>query len=375
MLGSLRLTSPEPAASGHHQLLATKLYAPCSLESFIPRSRLIQKLNEGLSSRLILVSAPAGSGKTSLLADWARQRPVAWLSLDPGDNDPMRFWRYVLAALDGFRPGTIERIASATDQTASPSVDGLVTGLINDFAVNPDAGALALVLDDYHVIDSLAIHESLTMLVEHRPPHLDLVLASRVDPPLRLARVRAGGQLIELRADDLRFTKEETVALVGRLLGRDIPLADASMDTLVEHTEGWAAGLRLAALALEGRTDATAFVENFSGRHRYVLDYLTEEVLEHQSDAIRTFLTETSVLERLSGELCDAVTARNSAREAMFEVIDRANLFIEPLDEFRSWWRYHQLFADLLQARLQRLRPECIRDLHRRAAGWYERTA
>ncbi|MGA7671736.1 MAG: LuxR C-terminal-related transcriptional regulator [Nitrolancea sp.] len=372
MLGSLRLSSSEPAASGHHQLLATKLYAPCSLESFIPRSRLIQKLNEGLSSRLILVSAPAGSGKTSLLADWARQRPVAWLSLDPGDNDPMRFWRYVLAALDGVRPGTVERIAPSADQTASPSIDGLVTGLINDFAINPDSAEFALVLDDYHVIDSPTIHQSLTMLVEHRPPQLDLVVASRVDPPLRLARVRAGGQLIELRADDLRFNKEETAALLGRLLGPDILLADASMDTLVERTEGWAAGLRLAALALEGRTDATAFVENFSGRHRYVLDYLTEEVLEHQSDEIRMFLMETSVLERLSGELCDAVTARNDSK-AMLDAIDRANLFTEPLDEFRNWWRYHQLFADLLQARLQRLQPECIEDLHRRAAGWYER--
>ncbi len=367
MLGSLRLPPPESAASRNHRLLATKLYAPSSQESFVARPRLTQRLNEGLPGGLILISAAAGSGKSSLLADWARQRPVAWLSLDPGDNDPMRFWRYVLAALNGVRPGIAERVT-----TDLPSLDALITDLINDFANDPASDNVALVLDDYHVIDSPAIHDSLTMLIERRPSPLGLVVTSRVDPPLRLARVRAAGHLTELRGDDLRFMGDETAALLGKLLGPDVPLADASVTTLVDRTEGWAAGLRLVALALQGRSEMDAMVSSFSGRQRYVLDYLTEEVLDQQPERVQTFLMETSVLERLSGELCDAVTERTDSM-TMLEEIERANLFIEPLDDVRHWWRYHQLFADLLRGRLQRLRPDRILELHRRAFAWYER--
>jgi LuxR family maltose regulon positive regulatory protein len=215
MLGTLRPFSPDTTA-GQDRLLATKLFAPRPQASFVARPRLVEKLDEGLAGGLILVCAPAGFGKTALLANWVRQRPVAWLSLDPGDNDPMRFWRHALAAMDGVRPGTAERIAPALDLATPASFERLVTVLINDFAGDPDSGNLALVLDDYHAIDSPQIHESLSFLVEHRPPQLHLVVASRVEPPLRLARVRAGGQLTELRADELRFTTGETAALLGR---------------------------------------------------------------------------------------------------------------------------------------------------------------
>src|SRR5271170_2527536 len=364
-------TAPRGAAvSGLDVLLATKLHVPRPRPGFVPRPRLVGALDEGLARRLILVCAPAGSGKTALLADWASgSRPVAWLSLDAADNDPVRFWRHTVAALDRARPGIGERVGLLLGPPAPASFEGLVTALINDLAARPGDGEVLLVLDDYHLIDARPVHGSLGFLLEHLPPGLHLVLASRADPPLPLARLRAGGQLAELRTADLRFSAGEAAALLRESAGADLPAA--AVAALAARTEGWVAGLRLAALSLARQTDPAGFVAAFSGSHRYVLDYLTEEVLDRQQEELRTFLLETSLLERLSGGLCDAVTGRTDSR-AMLERVEQAGLFLVPLDEVRGWWRYHHLFADLLRARLQQQRPGRVPGLHRAAAAWCE---
>ena len=361
----------EVAAAERDVLLATKLHVPRLQPGFVPRPRLVDALDKGLARRLILVCAPAGFGKTALLADWARRgnRPVAWLSLDAGDNDPARFWRHAVAALDRVRPGIGQRAGPLLGPPAPSSSEGLVTALINELADQPGDGGVLLVLDDYHLIDARQVHESLLFLLEHLPPGLHLVLASRSDPPLPLARLRAVGQLAELRAPDLRFNAEEAAALLRESAGDVLPAGAAAV--LAARTEGWAAGLQLAALSLRGQPDVAGFVAVFSGSHRYVLDYLTDEVLEGQTDRVREFLLETSVLERLSGELCDAVTGRTDG-QAMLEQVERANLFLVALDEVRGWWRYHQLFADLLRVRLQQRQPGRVAALHRNAAAWCE---
>ena len=354
------------AAPERDALLATKLHMPASSPGQVLRPRLTARLDEGLARGLILAAAPAGYGKTVLLADWARhgEHPVAWLSLDAGDNDPARFWRHAVAALDRARPGTGERVAPLLGPPAPTSFQGLVTALINDLA----GEEAVLVLDDYHVISAQQVHESLSFLVEHRPAGICVVLATRSDPPLSLARLRARGQLTEIRVAELRFTPAEA----GKLLQHAAPaLPDASVAALAARTEGWAAGLALAALSLRGHDDAAGFVAAFTGSHRYVLDYLTEEVLERQDEQLRTFLLETSVLDRLSGPLCDAVTSRQGS-QALLEAAERAGLFLVPLDEVRGWWRYHHLFADLLRARLQEEQPSHLAQLHRNAAAWYE---
>ena len=367
----------EPAAaqvaSERDVLLATKLHVPRPGPGVVPRPRLTGHLDEGLEQGLVLVCAPAGYGKTVLLADWARrrQRPVAWLSLDEGDNDPARFWRYAVAALDGARPGISERVGPLLGPPTPPSFAGLVTALINDLAAQPGDEAV-LVLDDYHAIGSQPVHASLEFLLEHRPPGLRLVLASRADPPLALARLRARGELAELRAADLQFTAEEAAALLRQLMaGADASLPDADVAALTARTEGWAAGLQLAGLSLRGQADAAGFVADFTGSHRYVLDFLTQEVLECQPEQVRAFLLETSVLERLSGPLCDAVTGRGGSQD-LLEQVERAGLFLVPLDEVRGWWRFHHLFADLLRACLRAEQPAQVTQLHRNAAAWHE---
>ena len=354
------------AASEQDVLLATKLHVPGPRPGFVARPRLAGALAGGL----VLVCAPAGFGKTALLADWLRSggRPVAWLSLDAGDNDPVRFWRHVVAALDRARPGTGERVAPLLGPPPS-SFEGLVTALINELAAQSGENAIVLVLDDYHLINARQVHASLAFLLEHLPPGLHLVLASRSDPPLPLARLRARGQLAELRTADLRFTAEEAAALLRESAGAALP--GTAVAALVARTEGWAAGLQLAALSLRGRSDIAGFVAAFSGSHRYILDYLTGEVLDGLPEQVREFLLETSVLERLSGGLCDAVTGRDDG-QAMLERVEQAGLFLMPLDEVRGWWRYHRLFADLLRARLQQQRPGRVAVLHRAAAAWYE---
>ena len=352
-------------ARGPDVLLATKLHMPASRPGQVLRPRLTARLDEGLARGLILACAPAGYGKTVLLADWARLagHPVGWLSLDAGDNDPARFWRHAVAALDRARPGIGERVTGLLGPPAPTSFQGLVTALINDLA----GEQALLVLDDYHVISAQQVHESLSFLVEHRPAGICVVLASRSDPPLPLARLRARGQLTEIRVAELRFTPAEA----GKLLQHAVSaLPDASVAALAARTEGWAAGLALAALSLRGHDDAAAFVAAFTGSHRFVLDYLAEEVLEGQDEQLRTFLLETSVLERLSGPLCDAVTGR-AGSQALLEAAERAGLFLIPLDELRGWWRYHHLFADLLRACLQQEQPGRLAQLHRNAAAWY----
>ena len=360
-----------PAApSAQDVLLATKLHVPRPQPGVVPRPRLAQQLDEGLGRGLVLVCAPAGYGKTVLLADWAQRGPqlAAWLSLDAGDNDPARFWRHAIAALDRVRPGIGERVAPLLGPPAPQSFDALVTALINELA-EPGPDDVRLVLDDYHTIGAQPVHTSLEFLLEHRPPGLDLVLASRSDPPLSLARLRARGQLTELRAADLRFTAGEAASLLQQVASGQV-LPDTVVTALASRTEGWAAGLRLAALSLRGQPDVNGFVAAFTGSHRYVLDYLAEEVLERQPAQLRTFLLETSVLERLSGSLCDAVTGRPGS-QALLEQTERDGLFLVPLDEVRGWWRYHHLFADLLRARLEQ-EPGQAAELHRRAAAWYE---
>ena len=367
------------ATSERDVLLATKLNVPGLWPDLVPRPRLAQRLDEGRGRGLVLACAPAGYGKTVLLAEWVRRgrQPVAWLSLDAGDNDPARFWRHAVAALDRVRPGISERMGPLFGPPPPPSFESLVTALINEVASQLDADeALLLVLDDYHVISSQLVHESLGFLLEHRPPGLHLALTSRSDPPLALARLRARGQLTELRAAELRFTPEEAAALLQQVAAApggarlDAPLPDAVAAALAARTEGWAAGLQLAGLSLRGQNDVDGFVAAFTGSHRYVLDYLAEEVLERQPGQVREFLLETSVLERLSGGLCDAVTGRPGS-QALLEQVERAGLFVEPLDEVRGWWRYHQLFADLLRARLQQEQPGRVSELHRNAAAWY----
>jgi len=273
----------QKAAAGRDALLSTKLHAPGPRPGFVPRPRLTERLDEALGRGVVLVCAPAGYGKTALLAGWAQhfQRPVAWLSLDAGDNDPARFWRHAVAALDQVCPGLGERIGPLLGPPAPPSFEGLVTALINELAARPGAGEMPLVLDDYHLVEAQSVHMSLGFLLEHLPPGLHPVLASRADPPLALARLRAGGQLTELRDAELRFTADEASDVLRETAGAELP--DAAVTALAARTEGWAAGLQLAALSLRGQADVAGFVAAFTGSHRYVLDYLAEEVLERQS--------------------------------------------------------------------------------------------
>src|SRR5262252_7998327 len=366
---------PTPSLAGgavpeRDVLVATKFHVPRS--GFVPRPRLLARLAEGIGRGLTVVGTPAGFGKTTMLGDWARRsrRSVAWLSLDAGDNDPARFWRYVAAALEQVRPRADAPVIELLRGPSWPPLEAVATAVINELTTVPEEGEVALVLDDYHLIEAPPVHESVTFLLDRLPPGLRVVLSSRADPPLPLARLRAGGQLAELRAADLRFTVAETAAFLREATGLDLPAA--SVAALQDRTEGWAAGVQLAALSLRGHADPAGFIATFAGSHRFVLDYLTEEVLAGQPGPVLRFLLETSVLERVCGPLCDAVTGRTGGQE-MLEELDRANLFVVPLDEVRHWWRYHHLFADLLRARLERERPAALPGLHHAAAAWHEK--
>jgi LuxR family maltose regulon positive regulatory protein len=361
----------DTVASGPEGLLVTKLQVPRLPPVFVARPRLVDQLNAGLGRTLTLVCAPAGFGKTSVLADWCQHRAprVGWLTLDAADNDPARCWRHVVAAFNRVQPAVAAHVAPWLDAPGIASFEGLVTAVVNEIAA--DADEMLLVLDDYHVIETELVHESLSFLVGHAPPGLHVVLASRADPPFPLARLRAQGELTELRASDLRFTAQEAAGLLREAIGTDLSLPEAAVSALTTRTEGWAVGLQLAALSLRDQSDVTGFVETFSGSHRYVLDYLTDEVLQGQPDEVRVFLLDTSVLDHLSGKLCDAVTGRRGGQQ-MLEALQRANMFLVPLDEVRGWWRYHQLFADLLRVRLQQEQPDRVPQLHRAAASWHE---
>lgn len=350
-------------------LVATKVTAPRIRPNLVARPALVRRFEDAVAHDLTLVCTPPGFGKTTLISTWAAAsgRSVAWFSLDDDDNDPARFWRYVIAALSRVRPGTGARALSMLGGPGrDPGVE-VVTALINDLAAHD--GEIVLVLDDSHVIVSPPVQEGLAFLLGHLPACLHLVVAGRSDPPLPLAELRARGQLVELRAADLRFTPAEAAAFLDDLWGLALP-AEA-VTALAERTEGWVAGLQLAALSLRHQDEPSAFVAAFAGSHRFVLDYLSEEVLARQPDEMRAFLLSTSVLGRLSGPLCDAVTGREDGQQ-LLEAAERANLFVVPLDEGRHWYRYHHLFADLLRVHLDQQCGERVAELHRRAAAWYE---
>jgi ATP/maltotriose-dependent transcriptional regulator MalT len=353
-----------------HPLLATKLHVPHPRPHLVPRAHLVERLQHGMDRALTLVSAPAGFGKTTLLAQWLveSEMPVAWLSLEAEDNDPTRFLSYLIATLQTLdaQIGTTALALLLTPQPPSPEV--VLAVLTNDL-VDRRGGDVALVLDDYHVITAESIQRGMTFLLEHLPPQLHLVLATRADPPLLLARLRAQGQLTEVRTADLRFGSTEVNTFLQTVMGLNLP--SEAITTLEQRTEGWIAGLQLAALSLQGRTDITAFLAAFTGSHRFVLDYLSDEVLARQSAAVQQFLLHTCILERLSGPLCDAVTEQEGS-QAMLEALERANLFVVPLDDERGWYRYHHLFAQVLRGHLQQREPALVPQLHRRASSWYE---
>jgi LuxR family transcriptional regulator, maltose regulon positive regulatory protein len=353
-------------------LLETKLHVPRRRPGLVARPRLIDLLSRGAESTLTLVSAPAGFGKTSLLADWlagagADGRREAWLSLDQRDNDPVLFWTYLVAALKTAVPG-LGGSALSLLESPQPPMEAVLATLINDLsAISND---VVLVLDDYHVIDARDVLDGMVFLLEHLPPQIHLVIASRADPALPLARLRGRGELVEIRAADLRFTPEEAAAYLNGVMRLGLTVDDVT--ALEGRTEGWIAALQLAALSMQGRDDVAGFIAGFAGDDRYIVDYLVEEVLERQSDQVRRFLLQTSILDRLSGPLCDAVTGRDGGK-GMLEALDRGNLFLVPLDDRRQWYRYHQLFADVLQAHLLDELPADLHDLHHRASTWYER--
>jgi LuxR family transcriptional regulator, maltose regulon positive regulatory protein len=372
MVDELAVSPRQLAAAEQDTLLATKLHVPLPRPDRVPRPRLTELLDRQPRRGLVLVCAPAGYGKSTLLAEWTRRggRTPAWLSLDAGDNDPTRFWRHLLAAIDQVHPGTGLRFGMPVAPSAPGSFQAPATALINELAAEPDDAEVLLVLDDYHLIDAPQVHELVDFLLAHRPPSLRLVLASRADPPLALARLRARDELTELRVADLRFSAEEAATLLHRAaVATSVDLPSDAVATISSRADGWAVGLQLAALSLRGHPDVAGFVAAFTGSHRHILDYLAEEVLEQQSDDVRTFLAETSVLERLSGPLCDAVTGRTDS-QAMLERLERAGLFLIPMDEVRGWWRYHHLFADLLRVRLGHDAARAA-NLHRAAATWY----
>ncbi len=348
-------------------VLATKLFIPPAPPHVVPRAHLLARLNAGLHRKLILLAAPAGCGKTTLLSAWVAgcRRPVAWLSLDAGDSDPARFLTYLVAALQTIAPQIGEGVAEALQSSTPLPTEALLTALLNDLTTLPHP--FLLVLDDYHVITAPAVDEALTFLLEHLPPQMHLVLASREDPPLPLARLRARDQLTELRATDLRFSPTEAA---GFLQAMDLHLAADEAAALAARTEGWIAGLQLAALSLQGHPDVPGFIQAFAGDHRYIADYLVAEVLQRQPEPVRNFLLQTAILERLHGPLCDAVTGQQDG-QARLEALERGNFFIVPLDDARHWYRYHHLFADVLHAHLRAEQPDLVATLHRRAAAWY----
>jgi LuxR family transcriptional regulator, maltose regulon positive regulatory protein len=352
-------------------ILATKVYVPQPRPGVVRRSRLIDRLNKGLAMgcKLTLSSASAGFGKTTLVSSWIAGcgRPVAWLSLDEGDNDSIRFLTYIVAALQTIAPKIGAGVLVALQSPQPPPIESILTALLNEMTTLPDQSIL--VLDDYHVIDSRQVDHALAFLLEHQPPTLHLVIATREDPPLPLARLRARGQLVELRAADLRFTPAEAAKFLNELMGLSLSADDIA--ALEARTEGWIAGLQLAALSLQGRQDTAGFIQAFTGSHRFVLDYLIEEVLQRQPEHIHSFLLQTAILDQFCAPLCNAVTEREDGRE-MLDVLERSNLFTIPLDDQRQWYRYHQLFAEVLQARLMDEQPDQVFSLHKRASEWYE---
>jgi len=361
-------------------ILATKLYIPPPRPNIVPRARLIERLNQGLHHKLTIVSAPAGFGKTTLLSEWIAgcQRPAAWLSLDEGDDNPARFWSHFIAALQRVAANVGVGALGMLQSTQLPPIESILTSLLNEIISSPDdpstgsGQGFILVLDDYHDVDSRQIDNALTFLIERLPPQMHLVIATREDPDMPLARWRARDQLIELRVKDLRFTESEAAEFLNRAMG--LLLSSEDVAALETRTEGWIAGLQMAALSMQGLQDTAGFIQSFTGSHHFVLDYLIEEVLQKQPEAIQTFLLQTSILERMCGQLCDAVLLHSSsAGQETLERLERANLFVIPLDHERRWYRYHHLFRDLLRQRLMhKTSPDEIARVHVHASEWLE---
>jgi LuxR family transcriptional regulator, maltose regulon positive regulatory protein len=394
-------------------VLATKLYIPPPRPQLVPRPRLIKRLNDGVqrTPSVILISAPAGFGKTTLLSEWISQKEegggqksesfhpsnVSWLSLDEGDNDPARFLMYLIAALQKLELKIGAELLGVLQSPQPPPFEWVLTTLLNEIAAIPNP--FLLVLDDYHVIDSKAVDRALTFLIEHQPPQMHLVIATREDPPLPLARLRARGHLTELRAADLRFTLSEAAEFLNKMMG--LSLSEQDVAALETRTEGWIAGLHLAALSMQGQKDTASFIQSFTGSHQFVMDYLLEEVLQQQPANIQSFLLHTSILNRMCGPLCDAVLGKDEggnvkdeeqtdseslpevfsfhSSSLILEYLERANLFLIPLDNERRWYRYHHLFADLLRQRLPQGLASTggnagtfLNELHIRASQWYE---
>jgi LuxR family maltose regulon positive regulatory protein len=372
------------------QLLTTKLFTPPTRPELVSRPRLIERLNGGLHRKLTLISAPAGFGKTTLVTEWLVnlaldaekenqiENRIAWISLDEGDNDFARFLAYFIAALnrvEGMDTTIGEGALTMLQSPQPPPTEAVLTPLINEIAAIPDR--ILLVLDDYHLIEAQPVHDALTFFLEHLPLQIHLVIAAREDPHLPLSRLRARGQLTELRAADLRFTSSEAAEFLNQEMGLDLSTEDVA--ALETRTEGWIAGLQLAAISLQGHADTSRLIQSFTGSNRLVLDYLIEEVLDQQTEDIQAFLIQTAILNRLTGSLCDAVRFGTAERhtkqdngQEILEMLDRANLFIIPLDEERHWYRYHHLFTDLLRQRLRQTQPDLLPILHHNASEWYE---
>lgn len=365
-------------------LLRTKLYLPSGRPHLVARPRLIARLNEGLTRPLTLLSAPAGFGKTTLLSEWVAQDtlPVAWLVLDAGDNDPVRFWSYFIAALQQVNAAIGSSSLALLQLPKATVPESMLRVLVNEIDSLPDdrvkefipseieghRAGFILVLDDYHIIETPAIHQQLSFLLDHLPPHMHLVISTRVDPPLHLARLRARDQLIELHESDLRFMRAEAVQFLNETMS--LSLTPEQIAALETRTEGWIAGLQLAALSLRGHKDLSGFVQAFTGSHRFVFDYLMDEVFARQTESIQSFLLQTSILERLNASLCNALTGRADS-QAMLEELERNNLFLTALDDERRWFRYHHLFADVLRHRLTEKSPTSLIELHVSASEWF----
>ncbi|MZQ85099.1 AAA family ATPase [Paenibacillus sp. 5J-6] len=361
-------------------LISTKMHIPLPRPKMVVRTRLTERLSEGLHRKLTLLSASSGFGKTLLVSEWLAscKRPAAWVSIDESDNDPARFLAYLSAALRSIGANIGEAFLEGLQAPYPPPIESILTVLLNE--ISSAAHPFILVLDDFHRIDADPIHQALSFLLEHLPPQMHLVITTREDPPLPLARLRARGQLTELRAADLRLTLSEAADFLNQTMGLNLSTDNVSL--LEARTEGWVAGLQLAAISMEGLHDATGFIKSFSGSHRFVLDYLVEEVLHKQSTSIQTFLLHTSILDRFCAPLCDAVmrgTSSSSSHEIL-KKLEQANLFLIPLDNERRWFRYHHLFSDLLRKQLQQSHilasassgEDALGELHLRASRWYE---
>lgn len=362
------------------------------MHRLVSRPRLLERLRQGIEGKLTLICAPAGSGKTTLFIEWLQSAhgddlPVAWVSLDKGDNDPARFWRYICAALERIDASVGERMLALL-HTSSLSIEAILIQLMNLLVER--ARPFVLVLDDYHLITTAQIHQALNYLLDHMPPLMHLVIMTRVEPPIPLARLRAQRQVVEVRDADLRFTLEEADSLLREVM--ELPLAPEQIQALARRTEGWVVGLQLAALAMHDRTDLAEFISTFTGSNRYIVDYLVEEVISRQPADVQTFLLSTAILSRLCASLCASVlggdqmgqeetqreesTAHtpDSTRQCqqLLERLERANLFIVPLDQERRWYRYHHLVAEVQLGRLHHLHPSLVAELHLRASDWYE---